>query len=480
MPQRIAENNPASAIATLRRRASVRATGIPQAARLGRCSLAIVADAWTYGVIGRLRGVAKAERRAAFRLQAASRIASALADLKGPFAKLGQFMSLRLDLISPETSQALERLRDGVSPLPLATIRNCVEHELGVPIEQAFAHFDPEPLGAASIAQVHRARLPTGEDVAVKVQYPWLEQSLSVDLAICRALVRGVIRWHGKDMRECEQLLAEFESALANELDFTQEARAAGEIAKNLEADVGVVVPEVIAAWSTRRLLTMRYYDAIPIRDRTALEKHGIVAKEVLVILARAYASQVFVDGHFHADPHPGNLFVWPGDTPLAAPRLVFIDFGLSRKLSPRLRHELRQAFYALIQRDRSAFVDGMDRLGMIRPGAKNDVREAVDAMFDRIEQSGGALGLAGTQVLSLKDEAKALLRETRGLTLPSDLLLYAKTLAYVFALGEELDPEVDMMKLSLPHLLRFLAQAGPDSPAAVTSEPRAGDPASE
>jgi predicted unusual protein kinase regulating ubiquinone biosynthesis (AarF/ABC1/UbiB family) len=147
-------------------------------------------------------------------------------------------------------------------------------------------------------------------------------------------------------------------------------------------------------------------------------------------------------------------------DEPDAArrPRLLFVDFGLSRRLDPTLRSELRRGLLALIQRDLPAFVDGMERIGAVAPGCREPVTTAVASMFETIGRRGGALAVEGDQVLSLKDRAVVLLRETPGLQLPNDLLLYAKTLSYLFALGAELDPAVDMVKLCLPSLLRFLA----------------------
>ena len=143
-------------------------------------------------------------------------------------------------------------------------------------------------------------------------------------------------------------------------------------------------------------------------------------------------------------------------DEPGAAqrPRLLFVDFGLSRRLDPALRRELRAGIHALLRRDLPEFVTGMERIGAIAPGHRDDVACAISSMFERIARAGGGLAMAGPQVLSLKGEAVALLRETPGLRLPTDLLLYAKTLAYV---GAQLDPSVDMMKLCLPALLRFL-----------------------
>jgi predicted unusual protein kinase regulating ubiquinone biosynthesis (AarF/ABC1/UbiB family) len=450
---------------------ALRRTGLPQALRLIGCALGVAADAAIAGLGGRLTGQSRETRRAAFAARASARCIRTLGALRGVYAKLGQFASLRLDLLPPEATAALATLRDRVPPLPYATIRSCVEHELGAPLERHFPEFSREPLGAASIAQVHRGRLADGTEVAVKVQYPWLEASLPADLALVRGLLSLATRLLRRGREHRERLFAEFASGLEDELDFTKEAQAAREIAANLASDPAVVVPEVFPQHSTRRVLCMRYHAAVSIDDRAGLARLGIAPRDVLVILARAYASQVFLDGHFHADPHPGNLFVL--DTPDAdtTPQLLFVDFGLSRKLDPALRDEMRRAIYALVQRDLDGFVAGMQRLEMFDAKSQPAVRSAVGAMFERIARGGGALALGGTQVLSLKDEAKALLQETPGLQLPADLLLYAKTLSYVFALGEDLDPEVDMMKLSLPHLLRFLAQKGPAPGALATSK---------
>jgi predicted unusual protein kinase regulating ubiquinone biosynthesis (AarF/ABC1/UbiB family) len=404
---------------------------------------------------------ARAERRGARERREGELLAAALGDLKGPYAKLGQFASLRYDALAPTAREALATLRDAVPPLPFPEIRTFVEGELGRPLEAAFAELEPIPLGAASIGQVHRGRLPDGRAVAVKVQYPWLRAALPRDLALLRGILALLTlgRRHGKDTRR--RVFDEFARGLGEELDFAREAAVAAEIAKNLAADPNVVVPEVVASHSSARVLTMTYRPAVPILDRAALRRIGADPAEVLEILARAYARQVFVDGLFHADPHPGNLFVLEERGP-KGPQVLFVDFGLSRRLDPTLRREMRKAIFAVLQGDVDAFLAGMDRMQMIAPGAQAGVRAAVTAMFERIRGGGAAgapLALGAGRVMALKDEAKVLLQETPGLNLPNDLLLYAKTLSYLFALGTELAPEVDMMKLTVPWLLRFLAE---------------------
>jgi predicted unusual protein kinase regulating ubiquinone biosynthesis (AarF/ABC1/UbiB family) len=392
--------------------------------------------------------------RAARRARAVRRLTRTLGALKGPFAKAGQFAAIRHDVLPPEVTGPLAGLRDRVPPLPFRRVRALLEDEFGAPLETLFTEFDPEPIGAASIAQVHRARLPGGEPVAVKVQYPWLRASLRADLAVASALLA---LWTGRSP-DRRRILAEFARGLREELDFEREARVAREIADNLADDPQVQVPRVHASHSTPRVLTADYRPAVPITDRPALERLGVEPAAVLEVVARAYARQVFVDGLFHADPHPGNLFVLDEPSASRTPRVLFVDFGLSRRLAPELRRAMRRGLFALLQRDAGAFVAAMRDMDMVAPGAEGQVREAVEAMLLRMGDA-GALGVAGGQVLGLKDQAVALLRETPGVQLPNDLLLYARTMTYVFGLGAELSPEVDLMKICLPYLLQFLGE---------------------
>jgi ubiquinone biosynthesis protein len=439
-------------------RIALRASGIEQVFRLAGCALAIAGE--------RLAGLCqdaftsrenRAARRAARNERVVGRVVATLGELKGVFAKAGQFAAVRHDVLPGSVTAALGSLRDRVPPLPFERARDTVEAELGAPLETLFREFETEPLGAASLAQVHRARLPSGQMVAVKVQYPWLRASLRADLALIRAFLRLWIRQvRGIDRK---RIFEEFAAGLASELDFRQEARIAEEIAANLARDPRVVVPAPIHTHTARRVLTVAYHPVVPIADSAQLAELGIEPRAILEILAGAYAKQVFGDGLFHADPHPGNLFVVDEPGAASEPRVLFVDFGLCRRLDPVLRRELRQGLYALLQRDVDGFVDGMDRMGMIATGAREGVHRAVSDMFERIARAGGVLDAGGSQILALEDEARELLQRTRGIQLPIDLLLYAKTVSYVFTLGAEIAPEVDLMKLSLPYLLQFLAQ---------------------
>lgn len=421
------------------------------------------------GAIGdRLRTPAAAsERRAARTARSARRVADTLGALKGVFVKAGQFAALRYDVLPAAAQQIVAELQNDVPPISFEAIRAAVEKSLGCPLEHAFAAFDPAPIGAASVAQVHLAKLADGREVAVKVRYPWIADALPGDLRLARALLWVWDRASGRRSVDRDRVFDEFAAGLEDELDFEREARAAAEIAGNLASEPQIVVPAIVASHSTRDVLTMDYHPTLRL-DRETLGGRGIAPREVLEILARAYARQVFGDGLFHADPHPGNLFVI--DEPEAAqrPRVLFVDFGLCKRLDPALRNEMRHGIYALLQRDLDGFVERMDGMGMIAAGARAGVRESVGRMFDEIadrSEGRGALALGGAGVLSLKDQAKVLLQETPGIQLPNDLLLYAKTLSYLFALGAELDPEVDILRISTPYLLQFLA--GRDATAA-------------
>lgn len=369
-------------------------------------------------------------------------------------------LSLRVDLATPELREALAGLRSQVPPIGFASIRGALERELGKPLAEAFSYFEEAPIGAASIAQVHRARTTEGREVAVKVQYPWLEASLGADLAVLRALLSLTRFGTGS---ERERLFDEFARGVTNELDFEREAGAAEEIADNLREVADTRVPEILRSHSTRRVLTMSWHPTIPINDLETLRSRAIDPEEVLTTVAHAYARQIFVDGLFHADPHPGNLFVIDSEGLAEKPTVLFVDFGLCERLTPTLVHELRLGILALLQSDLEDFMAGMQRMEMIAPGAEVEVRAALEQMFARIRGGGSsALALSGDGVLGLKDEAKLLLYETPGLSLPTELLLYAKTISYLFALAGEIAPGLDLMKLLVPYLLRFLATKDP------------------
>ena len=453
-----------------RARLRLRTTGIEAVARLTGWLLRALLGHAAGRIADLFRSASSRSRHREERLQRSTeRLVGTLGALKGVFAKAGQFASLRHDVVSKRLRRSLARLQSRVPPLEFEAIRTLVETELKLPLDRAFRNFEPIPIGAASIAQVHRADLPDGSAVAVKVQYPWIRASLPADLALLRAAL-GL--WEALGNRsgraiDVDRLFGEIADGLAEELDFEREGRVAGEIAANLADDPQIVVPRIVQSHSSSRILTMHYHESVSIRDRCGLERLGVEPRAVVEILARAYAKQVFVDGLFHADPHPGNLFVIDEEGAAERPRVLFVDFGLSKRLSADLRRELRLGLYALLRRDPDDLLERMRRMGMVAPGAEPRVRQAAGEMLGRITAGTGPAGVldaSNAQILPLEEAAKRLLGETPGLQLPNDLLLYAKTLSYLFALGREIAPSVDLMKISLPYLLQFLARESPPS----------------
>ncbi len=437
----------------------LRTSGVEAATRLLVWGLATAVSAFVGGLGDALAGSERGTRRAERRRRRVLHLVKILGVLKGPFAKLGQFASVRYDALTAQEREALSELQDRVPALPLSQVTAQLEAELGAPLDAHFRDFEAEPIGAASIAQVHRATTRSGEPVVVKVQYPWLEASLASDLRLVGWIFRVWSRWGGRRHRHAGRLFDEFAAGVREEIDFDQEARAAAEIGRNLATESQIVVPRVYPTLSTQRVLTMTYHPAIPILDRDRQKRAGIEPAAVLHVLARAYAKQVFVDGLFHADPHPGNLFVVDEPEASRKPRVLFVDFGLCKRLAPDLQREMRVGIFALLQNDLEAFIGAMQRMEMVEPGAEASVRTALSAMFERVRSDGSPLAMQGQQILALKDVAKQLLLDTEGIALPIDLLLYAKTLSYLFGLGALLDPEVDLMKISVPYLLQFLAK---------------------
>ena len=419
------------------------------------------------GVTGlglRLRGARSEERRAA----AARSVARELGRARGVWAKLGQQLAMRVDLLPDEVREPLQTLFEDAPRVPFASIQEQLARSLG-PAAQLLADLDPIPIGVASVAQVHRGRLPDGTPVAVKVRHAELTpERVERDLAALRRLARPLGRWLG--VGELSGAVDELALALGEELDFEREGRIAEEVARNLADDPRLLVPRVHWETTCRDVLTLDYIPRVRLDDRAALESRGLRPEECLGIIAEAYGRQIFAHGLFHADPHPGNLFAVDDDDPLSPrsgrgpgvrPRVLFLDFGLSKRLSEPLRDELRQGLRALLRRDVAALLAGLDRLGALAPGRERQAEDALRQMFEA--GAAEALGADAARVGTLVQVGRRLVLESGAFCIPRDLLLYARTLAHVWALAERIAPGSDPMPHLLPHLLRFMTQ-----PAAV------------
>ena len=390
---------------------------------------------------------------------AGQRLARTLGSLRGLYTKLGQHLATRVDALSDEFRAPLEALHESAPPVPFSAIR--AELERGLGSLSRFAWIDPEPLGTASIAQVHRARLRGGAEVAVKVRHPELTpERVAADLRTLRRILPLVRPWLRPE--DARALLDEVGHALQRELDFELEGRAAEQVAQTFAGDPRVLVPRVHWEASGRNVLTLDYVPRVRLDDPAALAARGVSPEACLAIVVDAYGRQVFGDGLFHADPHVGNVFLV--DAPAPPPRVLFLDFGLAERLAPEVREELRLGLQSLLKRDVDALLAGLVRLGAVVPGREREARAALETALEA--GASGALGANVAAIQALKQLGKRLVRESGAFRIPRELLLWARTLAYVYNLAERVAPGVDPMRLFLPHLLRFVTTGAASSAA--------------
>ncbi len=388
----------------------------------------------------------------------ARRFRALATDLGGVWIKVGQFLSARVDVLPEEVTSELAGLQDEVPPEPLEAVRQVLEAELGEPLEAAFAWFDPTPLASASLGQVHRARLKTGEAVAVKVQRPGIEDLIRVDLAALQRVLGWLRRYRPITRRaDLEALFQEFSRTLWQEVDYLAEAENARRFAAMFADDPTVRIPAVYAQRTTRRVLTLEDVYFIKITDFEAIDRAGVDRAEVADRLLRTYLEQIFIEGFFHADPHPGNLFVEPlGDGHW---RLVFVDFGMVGHLTPQAKAGLRELAIAVATRDADRILVAYRQLGMLLPGADLErIRQAEQVMLDRF----WGLNLAELRRAHPR-EMQRFAREFRDLLyempfqVPTDLILLGRCLALLSGLCTALYPEFNVFDRLVPFARRLL-----------------------
>ncbi|QNO38123.1 AarF/ABC1/UbiB kinase family protein [Protaetiibacter sp. SSC-01] len=376
-------------------------------------------------------------------------------DLGGLMIKVGQFMSSRLDVLPPEVTRELEGLQDEVAPADFAGIRALAEAELGLPLAEAYRWFDPQPIAAASLGQAHRARLSPAiasdvgfEQVVVKVQRPGIAEIVAVDLSALRRVARILSRVRMVSTRvDVPALVEEFAATSLAEIDYLHEASNAERFRADFEGDERVTAPEVVWDRTTLRVLTLADVTAIKITDVAALRAAGIAPDAVADELARATFQQIFVAGFFHADPHPGNIFVTPDAGGATGWRLTFVDFGMMGEIDDRLRAGLRDFILAVVARDGRALVASLERLGVLLPGADTEELErAMSASFDRF----GGMGVAELRAVDPRD-LEAFARQfgdtvrTLPFQLPEDFLLLIRTISLVSGVTSALNPRFNM-----------------------------------
>ncbi|TFH32876.1 MAG: AarF/ABC1/UbiB kinase family protein, partial [Anaerolineales bacterium] len=316
---------------------------------------------------------------------AAQRFRSLATRLGGVWIKVGQFLSARLDVLPESITSELANLQDEVAPEPFDSMRQELEASLGSTIESNFAWFDETPLASASLGQVHRARLIGDERVVVKIQRPHIHDLIKVDLAALKRVLSWLKRYRPITRRvDLEALFREFSRTLWEEVDYLAEAENARRFAAMFDEDPSVRIPRVYPSHTTERTLTLEDVYFIKITDFAAIDAAGLDRKEVADRLFRTYLRQIFVEGFFHADPHPGNLFVEPLED--GAWRLVFVDFGMVGRVTSEMKQGLRDLIIAIGTRDLDRLMQAYKTMGVILPEADLErIRLAEAAMLERI-----------------------------------------------------------------------------------------------
>ncbi|MFJ4207025.1 ABC1 kinase family protein [Paenarthrobacter sp. NPDC089675] len=410
------------------------------------------------------------DRNRAQRMRHFARRFHALAvQLGGLMIKVGQFMSSRLDVLPPEITAELEGLQDEVPPVPFHAIKALAEQELGAPLEAVFASVDESPIAAASLGQAHRARLlPLDQEetglagVVFKVQRPGIDKIVDVDLAALRKvggwLNRIRVVAHRADV---PALIKEFSQTSLEEIDYLNEAANSERFAADFDGDRRVAVPAVVWERTSRRVLTLEDVTAIKITDAGALRQAGIDPSQVAPVFASVMFDQLFTNGFFHADPHPGNIFVTPTADPAAGHpwKLTFIDFGMMGEVPPKTRSGLRKLLVAAAARDGKGLVSAINDVGVLVPSA--DTRKLERAMTQLFARFGG-MGFAELREVDpreFRDFAVEFGDVVRSLPfqLPENFLLIIRAMSLTSGVCSSLDPKFNLWDSVEPYAARLL-----------------------
>lgn len=393
----------------------------------------------------------------------AQRARRVLEDLGPSFVKLGQLASTRPDLLPPDLIFELKKLQDAVPPLPFEQIRQQVELSLGAPLEEVFEKFDETPLAAASIAQVHRATLKTEDadlDVAVKVQRPGIASKIASDVDILHSLAALLERAIPETrIYSPVGLVQQFDHAISAELDFATEAENARRFSQNFEADQHIHFPHVEKRASSRHVVTMEFVPGKKIYDAIAEGHSG----ELIARLAlRAMVKQIYEDGFFHADPHPGNVLI---TGPVDAPELTFLDLGMVGRLSPRMRDLTIDVVTSALRRDYDGIAEALYAIGT--PTKKINM-EAFRAEVALLSEKFLGKSLADIEMSALiRDLVRAATKY--GIEIPTDFVMMGKALMTIEGVGKEINPEFDVYEEARPLFSELLRKRY--SPERVGSE---------
>ncbi|HVS54565.1 MAG TPA: AarF/ABC1/UbiB kinase family protein [Opitutaceae bacterium] len=354
----------------------------------------------------------------------------------GPtFVKFGQVLAGRPDLLPESYRQALARLQDKVKPFPYAEVEEIVEHELGARISKAFSAFNPEPIAAASLGQVHAAALRDGRPVVVKVQRPNIRPQIAQDFEVLEQIA-STLDAHTKvgQRHRLSTLVEEFRITIRNELNYEREAQNMVTIGRNLEEFELIQIPQPVTDYTTRSVLTMEYISGLKITSLTPLARLEVKGEPLCEELFRAYLKQVLIDGIFHADPHPGNVFLTDEG------RIALLDMGMVGHTAPKMQENLLKLLLAISDSDSDAVADLVIRTSeRTEEFEPTEFRRKVNQVISRTRDAGLQQIKVGQSILEVTKGAGE-----NGLFVPSELTLLGKTLLQLDEIGRILAPDFD------------------------------------
>ncbi|MFE5323058.1 ABC1 kinase family protein [Paenibacillus sp. NPDC056579] len=378
------------------------------------------------------------------------RIRIFLEELGPTFIKIGQIASTRPDLLPAHIIEELVKLQDQVPPFPFEQVREVIENEFGEPFDTLFADFQEAPMAAASIGQVHLARLHTGEVVAVKIQRPNIPAIVATDLEILDDLARLAehrLAWAAK--YQLRDMVYELSQSLRAELDYTNEGRNAQRMAKSFERDPHVRFPSIYWDYTSRNVLTMDFIEGVKTTEVQRLDELGYDRKRIAEQIARVVFRQIFIDGFFHADPHPGNIIVLPEGV------IGLIDFGMVGRLTPMMKYHFGSLVIALRRNSTDGVLKAIDGIGIIpedvdMDSLRGDIDELREKYYD-VPLSRISLGESVSDLLSVAYEHR--------IRVPSDLTLLGKTLLTLEGVVTALDPTFSVVNIAEPFGRKLFAE---------------------
>lgn len=382
-------------------------------------------------------------------LSISERVRRTLEELGPTFIKIGQVLSGRVDLLPAEYIRELTKLLDAAPPVPTLQIVARIEKELGTPLNKLFASFEAEPIASASIGQVHRATLPDGQRVVVKVQRPGVERTVTADLDLlarqARFLERRSTRARGSHLVE---IVEELSQALRDELDYTVEGRNAGRLRRNLSGDGRVIIPQVHWSHSTRRVLTMEALEGIKLTDLQRLRQEQYDLSAVAEVTVDLYLHQVFVDGFFHADPHPANIMVCDD-------KIGVVDFGMVGQLTPAMKGSLVSLLLALLAQDSKTVVRVILHMGA---ASRTTDPAAVERDVQRLLMRYYGVSL---EVMPLGEVLQEVLTAAfkHRIHLPPNLALLARVVIVLEGVALSLNPSFNLAEMAKPFGERLLRE---------------------